>query len=125
MWLPVASAGKLFATDRFLQHLAGAQRQSAIPVGDNGNDDHRHPGILWNLFEAFEEGPAVHAGQHDIEGDEIGTLPCRQLQRGFGCGGPNDAESRIFKLQAQKLGGLVVVLDDQSQRLVIGCSRER
>ena len=66
-----------------------------------------------HLLEAAEELPAVHVGQHDVEGDQRQRLLHREDQRRLGGGGVQHLEALRLELHADQLRGLEVVLHHQ------------
>jgi hypothetical protein len=112
---PQFDPGRQFGVPERLGHVVvRSALQGADRVGDRvprGEDHHRHPGALGaQLVEQFE---AVHAGQADVEDDEVELVAQRVVQPGRAVLG----HRRLVSLRAEALGDeggdALLVLDDQ------------
>lgn len=75
-----------------------------------GKDDERHARAL---AEAPDDVEAVHVRQAEIEDDEVGTIPLRDLERTAPVDSLDRAESRPVEVVADDAKDLGLVLDDE------------
>ena len=94
----------------------GAEREALGRIGHDRNDHD------WNMLERrrsldlIQELPAIHVGQHDVQGNERQRLPRRENQRRLGGRGVQDDEALGLELHTDEVGGLVVVFHDQRSK---------
>src|SRR5450830_1635725 len=103
---------------RFLQHLAGTERDAAFAVGDDGDNHHRHGGELRHLLDAAQYFPAIHAGQHDVECDEFRNVVRQPFQRLLAGSRAGYAQAFNFKLTGEQPGGGWIILNDEYGRVI-------
>ena len=53
-----------------LHDRRGAEREAPVAIRHDRNDHDRDVHECWHLLDATEKFPAVHVGQHDVQGDQ-------------------------------------------------------
>ena len=104
---------QLLPGDRLLHDRRGAEREALVAIRHDRDDHDRDAPQRRHLLEAAEELPAVHVGQHDVQGDQRQRLLHREHQRGLGGGGVQHREALRLELHADQVGGLEVVFHHQ------------
>ncbi|MCY1350503.1 hypothetical protein D9M69_367380 [compost metagenome] len=100
--------------ERLDQVVVGAQLQALHAVGDavaGGEEQHRHAAA--GLAQAAQDLPAVAAGQHHVEDDQVMVAGQRQVLTFEAVARQFDAEAGLAEALLQVLAGLGFVFDDQ------------
>ena len=113
-----------FVADGFRQEADRAPFQRFMPAVRNGHDVHRNVTGLGRRLEPFEDGPAVHPGQLQIQDHGAGLAVGDGCQGLFAAARQDAGESAFLGDRGQDLGKARVVLDDQ-QPLPAGVTRLR
>src|SRR5450631_3828127 len=104
---------ELLPGDRLLHDSRRAEREALISIRDHRDDDDRDAPERREPFQVNEQIPSVHRGQEDIERDQRQQLLAREDERRLGRGGLQHFEPHGLQLQANEIGGLEIVLDDE------------
>jgi len=70
-------------------------------------------GDLGGLPDLFAHGPAVHAGQHDVQQDQVGLELVELVQPGQPVAGDLALHLLLFQIDAQQVGNILVIFHNQ------------
>ena len=104
--------------ERFHDVVVGARIQPGDPVGDlaAGREDEHGHGVL-AAAQSPEQGETVHAGEPDVEHDEVIGVLAQQVEGAFGARRTVDREAARGEPVAQcREEGAVVFDHEQSHR---------
>ena len=117
---PIHARHQLLLGERLGEIVGGAEREALrfrLRVALRGKEDHRRVGGLRVAAQAGERAEPVHAGQEEVEQDQIGIELRRALQSRLSVTNGIDVVVRAEQF-GEDHARVLVVLDHEDERLV-------
>jgi hypothetical protein len=89
--------------------LARPERESLVPIRDDGDDDDRDPRERRHLLDATEELPSVHVREQEVQGDQGQWLLHGERQRLLGGDGVEHGEALRLGIRIQQCRGVTCI----------------
>src|SRR5204863_8511757 len=94
--------------------------QSAAALFLGRNNVYRNMSRNLVMFQAVQHRPPFHVGQLDVEGDSVGTIALRELQRRLAPRGDDALEAFAVRDVEEDARVGDVVLDDEENAVPLG-----